>query len=78
MEQADLQDTAVMRRVMAGQEIVFHCAALRAGRRASDEEAQQINGAAIESLMRLAAEAGVRRFIHVSSMNAYGPPQRPV
>jgi len=78
LEPADLQDTAVMRQLMANQEIVFHCAALRAKHRAKAEVAEQINGAVIESLMRLAAEAGVRRFIHISSMNAYGPPQRPV
>ena len=76
LEQADLQDTAVMRQLMANQEIVFHCAALRAKRRATDEMAEQINGSVIESLMHLAAAAGVRRFIHISSMNAYGPPQR--
>lgn len=78
LEQADLQDTAVMRHAMAGQKIVFHCAALRAKRQVTDEEAERINGAVIESVMCLAAEAGVQRFIHVSSMNAYGPPQRPV
>lgn len=78
LELADLQDTAVMRQLMADQEIVFHCAALRAKRRATADMAEQINGSVIESLMHLAAEAGVRRFIHISSMNAYGPPQRPV
>ncbi|MCB9421423.1 MAG: NAD(P)-dependent oxidoreductase [Ardenticatenaceae bacterium] len=75
---ADLQDTAVMRQLMAGQEIVFHCAALRAKHQAKDTVAEQINSTAIEALMWLADETGVRRFIHVSSMNAYGPPQRPV
>lgn len=75
---ADLQDTAVMGQLMAGQEIVFHCAALRAKHQANDDVAETINSTVIESLMRLAAEADVRRFIHVSSMNAYGPPQRPV
>lgn len=75
---ADLQDTAVMRELMAGQEIVFHCAALRAKRRAKAEVAEQINGTVLASLMQLADEAGVKRFVHISSMNAYGPPQHPV
>ncbi len=75
---ADLQDTAVMQQIMAGQEIVFHCAALRAKHKANDDVAEKVNSTVIESLLRLAAEVGVRRFIHVSSMNAYGPPQRPV
>jgi nucleoside-diphosphate-sugar epimerase len=75
---AELQDTAVMRELMVDQEIVFHCAALRAKRRAKAEVAEQINGAVLASLMQLAAEVGVKRFVHVSSMNAYGPPQHPV
>jgi nucleoside-diphosphate-sugar epimerase len=78
LERADLQETTVMQQLLADQEIVFHCAALRANRRASDEEAEQINSAVIESLLRLAAVVGVQRIVHVSSMNAYGPPQRPV
>jgi nucleoside-diphosphate-sugar epimerase len=78
LEQADLQDTAVMRQILAGQEIVFHCAALRAKHRATDDVAQHVNSTVIASLMRQAADAGVKRFVHVSSMNAYGPPQRPV
>ncbi|MCA9936891.1 MAG: NAD-dependent epimerase/dehydratase family protein [Ardenticatenaceae bacterium] len=70
--QADLLDTAVMQQAIAGQEVVFHVAAwLRA--HGDETQAYELNVTATETLLRLAAEAGVRRFVFVSSMNAYGP-----
>jgi len=75
--QADLLDEAAMRQVMAGQEIVFHCAAWLM-RHGGEEEAHQFNVTATETLVRLAAEAGVRRFVQVSSFAAYGPPTQAV
>lgn len=76
LQRADLQDTAVLRQLLTGQEIVIHSAALLSKHRASEEEAQQVNVAATANLLRLADEMGVRRFVHISSVNAYGPPQR--
>ncbi|MCP4426458.1 MAG: NAD-dependent epimerase/dehydratase family protein [Chloroflexi bacterium] len=76
LRRADLRDTAVLRQLLANQEIVFHSAALLSKHRASPEEAQQVNVTAAQDLLRLADEAGARRFVHISSINAYGPPQR--
>ena len=78
LRRMDLRDTAVLPGLLADQDIVIHCAALRAKHQAKAEVAEQINSTVIESLLRLAAAAGVGRFVHVSSMNAYGPPQRPI
>jgi len=70
--QVDLLDTAVLQQTIAGQEVVFHVAAwLRA--HGDESQAYALNVTATETLLRLAAEAGVRRFVFVSSINAYGP-----
>ncbi len=76
LQRADLRDTAVFRRLLADKEIVIHSAALLTKHRASEEEARQVNIAATTDLLRLADEMGVQRFVHISSTNAYGPPQR--
>ncbi len=76
LQRADLRDTAVLRQLLTGQEIVIHSAALLTKHRASPEEAQRINVAGTQDLLRLADEMGVRRFVHISSVNAYGPPQK--
>ncbi|MFQ5421920.1 MAG: NAD-dependent epimerase/dehydratase family protein, partial [Anaerolineae bacterium] len=76
LERADMRDTAVLRQLLAGQEILFHAAALRMQVRPSGAEAEAVNVTAVGELVRLAAAAGVRRVVHISSINAYGPPQR--
>ncbi len=78
LRRADLRDTAVLRDLLTGQEIVFHTAAMLSRHRAALETALTINVTATEELLRLADEAGVRRFVHISSVNAYGPPQREI
>ncbi len=76
LKQADMRDTAVLRQLLAGQEIVFHAAALRLQSQPSAAEAEAVNVQAVGNLVRLAAETGARRVIHISSINAYGPPTR--
>ena len=78
LQRADLRDTAVLRPLLTGQEIVFHAAALLSRKRATPAAAEAINVQATQDLLRLADEAGICRFIHISSINAYGPPQREV
>lgn len=69
---ADLLDTEAMRQAVIGQEIILHVGAwLRA--HGDEAQAYATNVTATETLLQLAAQAGVRRFIFVSSMNAYGP-----
>ncbi|MCI0575111.1 MAG: NAD(P)-dependent oxidoreductase [Chloroflexi bacterium] len=72
----DLRDEAAVQAALAGQEVVFHLAAAMG--RSSPETAEQVNVTATEKLVRLAAEMGVGRFVHASSIAAFGPPDQPV
>jgi 2-alkyl-3-oxoalkanoate reductase len=74
LHKADVTDTAAMRELVAGQDILFHAAAWL-GRPARDAAtARRVNVTATADLIRLAAAAGVRRFVHISTIAAYGPP----
>lgn len=72
---ADLLDEAAMRRAMEGQEVVFHVAAWL-GRHGGEQRAYALNVAATALAVQLAAEAGVKRFVQVSSIAAYGHPPK--
>lgn len=75
LQKADLLDEAAMRQAMAGQEVVFHVGAWL-GRHGDEEHAYALNVTATELAIRLAAEAGVKRFVQVSSIAAYGQPKQ--
>jgi nucleoside-diphosphate-sugar epimerase len=75
LQKADLLDEEAMRQAMAGQEVVFHAAAWL-GRHGGEQRAYALNVTATELAVRLAAEAGVKRFVQVSSIAAYGHPQQ--
>jgi nucleoside-diphosphate-sugar epimerase len=72
---ADLLDEAATRRAMEGQEVVFHVAAWL-GRHGGEQRAYALNVAATALAVQLAAEAGVKRFVQVSSIAAYGHPPK--
>ncbi len=75
LQKADLLDEDAMRQAMVGQEIVFHVAAWL-GRHGGEQRAYALNVAATALAVRLAAEAGVKRFVQVSSIAAYGHPPK--
>lgn len=75
---ADLLDLEAMGQLVAGQDIIFHVAAWLNNHHGAAEMAWLVNVFAVQALIRLAAEAGVGRFVLVSSVAAYGPPSRPV
>jgi nucleoside-diphosphate-sugar epimerase len=75
--QADLSDRQAMARAMTGIQVVFHCAAWMS-RYGQPQQAEAINVRATEALVRWAAEARVGRFVLVSSIAAYGPPNQAV
>lgn len=75
---AHLLDIAALRDMIVGQEIVFHVAAWLGPRHGPVEDAWALNVYASGKLARLAAEAAVTRLVQVSSIAAYGPPDRPV
>lgn len=69
---ADLSRPDSLAGCCRGMEVVFHCAAWL-GRPYTKEEAWRVNVAGAERLAREALAAGVRRFVHVSSIAVYGP-----
>jgi nucleoside-diphosphate-sugar epimerase/predicted dehydrogenase len=69
----DLAREDQIRNALCDVETVFHCAAL-CGAPGSLQEYQEANVEGTKRLLRLAAEAGVRNFIYVSSMSVYAIP----
>lgn len=65
LQAADLLNADVMKELVEGQEIVIHTAAAL---QTDPEMAQKVNVEATETLVRLAGEAGVSRFVHVSTV----------
>ncbi len=76
MRQLSLMDKDAVRDVVQDQDIIFNLAV--APGTSSPKVAQAVNVTAVENLVREAAIAGVMRVVHVSSMAAYGPPDRPI
>jgi nucleoside-diphosphate-sugar epimerase/predicted dehydrogenase len=71
--QCDLAREDQIRNALCDVHTVFHCAAL-CGAPGSLREYEEANVGGTMRLLRLAAEAGVRNFIYVSSMSVYGAP----
>lgn len=75
--EGDLQDRAALRSCLEGVQRVFHCAAL-----VSDwgtwEEFRGANVVGVRNLLEAADEAGVELFVHISSTDVYGHPDRVV
>jgi nucleoside-diphosphate-sugar epimerase/predicted dehydrogenase len=72
--QCDLAREDQIRSALCDVDTVFHCAAL-CGAPGSLQEYEEANVEGTMRLLRLAAEAGVRNFIYVSSMSVYGAPR---
>ncbi|MBB3082280.1 NAD-dependent epimerase/dehydratase family protein [Geodermatophilus sabuli] len=68
---ADVRDPAAMRTALAGADVVVHLAFLVTGN-APRHTARAINVDGTLTVFRAAAEAGARRFVHASSVAAYG------
>jgi len=71
----EIGEPETVAKAMAGIDVVFHTAARVSGGGSRDAFARD-NVAAVESLLRAAEAAGVRRFVHVSSAGIYGASQR--
>ena len=67
LQAADLLNEDAMKDLVEGKEIVIHTAAAL---QADAKTAQKVNVEATETLVRLAGEAGVSRFVHVSTVGA--------
>lgn len=70
----ELLDFPRMRALLEGKKLIFHVAAWLGPRHGGRDMAWPLNVFATLNLVRGAAAAGVSRFIHTSSIAAYGPP----
>ena len=67
----DIRDRAVLEAAVDDVDYVFHCAA-RTGPWGPEREYETTNVGAVETLVRVASAAGVRRIVHVSSITVHG------
>jgi nucleoside-diphosphate-sugar epimerase len=73
----DVGDPAAQKRALDGVDTVFHLAAAHLGVRQSKREYRRVNVGAVRTLVAAAREAGVRRFVHCSSVGVYGRVEHP-
>jgi dihydroflavonol-4-reductase len=70
--QVDLCDREAVAPLLEGVDTVFHLASLHLEVGADDAAFEAVNVRAAANLVTLAAERGVRRFVHTSSVGVYG------
>lgn len=68
----DVTDRDIQRRAVEGVEIVFHMASAHLERSMPDSEYERINVHAVRSLLEESRDAGVGRFVQVSSCGVHG------
>ena len=69
---APLEDSAVIARELQGHDVVIHLAAAQHEAEQPESYFQRVNVDGTRSLLELAAKAGVRRFVHGSTIGVYG------
>jgi len=74
LRRADLLDRPAMRELVSGQELVLHAAGWLYG---DPDEARPVNVEGTADLVRMAAEEGVERVVHVSTLGSYRRPDDP-
>jgi nucleoside-diphosphate-sugar epimerase len=67
----DVRDSVALEAAVRGVECVLHCAA-RTGPWGPEDEYESTNVQGLETLVRVATAAGVRRIVHVSSVTVHG------
>lgn len=68
LEAVDLLDTEALKSVVEGKDVIIHSAAALGG---DPDMAHRVNVEATKKLVQLAGEAGVSRFVHVSTVGVY-------
>jgi len=69
--EGDILDSASIRRAVEGMDAVVHVAGLMSAR--AYEEYERVNSRATHELLYAAKDAGVERFVYISSLAAQGP-----
>ncbi len=72
----DISDPGIQRKAVEGVDILFHLASAHLERGMPDSEFYRINVDALKSLLEASRDAGVRRFVQVSSCGIYGNVER--
>ena len=70
--EAKLDDTPRLRDVLAGHDAVIHLAAAQHEAEAPESHFHKVNVEGTRNLLTLAVDAGVRRFVHGSTIGVYG------
>jgi nucleoside-diphosphate-sugar epimerase len=73
----DITDPALVRTLVAGVDVVYHLASAHLDVRQSEDHYRLVNVDATLSLLEAARQAGVRRFVHCSSVGVMGNIQHP-
>jgi dihydroflavonol-4-reductase len=73
----DLGDASLIRAAVAGCDRVHHLAAAHLDQSTPAEEYERVNIAATVALLEAAAEAGVARYLHCSSVGVFGDVRNP-
>jgi nucleoside-diphosphate-sugar epimerase len=71
----DLDDPQALARLVEGAGIVYHCAAAMG--KGDPGLSHRVNVAGTENLLRAAIQAGVQRFVYLSSISVYAATRRP-
>jgi len=75
--EGDLRDTQVLARLVEGSDAVLHVAAVYRTAGHPDRYYHDVNVSGTERLLEAAARAGVRRFVHTSTVGVHGHVERP-
>lgn len=76
--EACLQDTPRIRDSLGGHDVIIHLAAAQHEAEAPESHFHKVNVEGTRSLITLAAEEGVQRFVHGSTIGVYGDARRGV
>jgi dihydroflavonol-4-reductase len=69
---APLEDSAVIARELQGHDVVIHLAAAQHEAQAPESHFHRVNVDGTRSLLELSSKAGIRRFVHGSTIGVYG------
>ena len=75
--EGDVADVELQRRSLAGVDTVYHLAAAHLGASVPRAEFWRVNVNALRDFLEESGRAGVRRFVHCSSVGVYGRIENP-